>query len=79
MQQFNHSHYAMLIVNNPKAAKEYLKQFQTGEEIKTKSDREKKVKELKEAWIRIFPNYKDETVNKMYNEHIKWEKSLSIN
>jgi hypothetical protein len=48
MQQFNHSHYAMLLGNNPKAAKEYIAQFQTGEQLAAKSDREKMVKELKD-------------------------------
>lgn len=68
MQQFNHSHYAMLLGNNPKAAKEYIAQFQTGEQLVAKSDREKMVKELKDMWIRTFPNYKDETIKKMYDE-----------
>jgi hypothetical protein len=68
MQQFNHSHYAMLLGNNPKAAKEYIAQFQTVEQVTAKIDREKMTKELKAMGIRVFPNYKDETVKKMYEE-----------
>ena len=42
MQTFKHEHYAMLLVNNPSAAKEYIKKFQPEQEI-AKAKREEMV------------------------------------
>lgn len=67
MQQFKHEHYAMLLVNNPAAARKYIKPYQPEQEI-AKAKREEMVSFCKKHWVKVFPNYKDETVEKMYSE-----------
>lgn len=66
MPTFRHEHYAMLVKNNPEEAKKYIASFNNRKNAEEK-DRAYMADFLKKHWVRVFSNYKYETVKKKYN------------
>lgn len=69
--QFDHQYYCLLYKSNRAAAEKYIQKFQwpkVEEGIVAVKNREMMTKFLKDNGVRVFPNYKDETIEKMYNE-----------
>lgn len=67
-QPFNHKYYTMLYASNRDRAIEYLRIYQPEDNDVIEKKRNMMEKELKQHGIKIFPNYKYETVKVKYEE-----------
>ena len=65
----------MLKRNHPEKGDEYIAQFQQKEKTEALSQRKQNIAYLKEKGIRVFPNYKDETIQRMVDEDKIQEKN----
>lgn len=65
--QFNHRYFVTLHANNKEEALKYLDYFNRKKKDEV-IDRAMMVEKLKKHWIRIFPNYTIETVERKYND-----------
>ena len=65
---FIYSHYVMLKRNNPEKAEEYISSFQTKEKAHSNQKRKENIAFLKENGVKVYPNYKDETIQKLVDE-----------
>ena len=66
---FKYDHYISLRKYNPKKAEEYRNSFRTQSRQESMSKREDNIEYLKSKWVRVFPNYKDETIERMVIEN----------